>query len=70
MLLSGKLGGHLGLRAKGGIKITKEGCKTLRKYPKRGTKLINEVVIQNKQGIIFSWEKFPVKRFQVIIFLY
>ena len=50
----GKLSGCPGHKAKGGWakKLPKSGVKTHQKYPKRGTKLINEEVTDTKQGRI------------------
>ena len=51
----GKLGGCPGRRAKGGWakKLPKSGVRTHQKYPKRGTKLVNEEVTKGTKGMIF-----------------
>ena len=41
MLPLGELGGRLGRRAKGGVKMANEGCKIYQNLPKRVAKLID-----------------------------
>ena len=64
VLTLGKLGSCLGRKGQGSSKITKEGCKSHQKCPKRGASLIIQEVTEGTKRWFFKGKKFLKKNYR------